>query len=277
MLRGQNERVANGAGEVSISGFSISGDRSAHGDYLRALGARHAPRFATRLFAESIPRGGAVVHAGAYLGYHALIAARHAGPRGRVMAFEPNPVSYRCLRSNVRRNGYGDRVIALPLGIAAWSGRRTFYLGEGDGRTSSLFVPERWLESTETRTLSLDSTIGGRALDVIKLTVAGGEVEALRGMRRTLELSPTARLFVECDPRALVRAGSGVAALLEELRGLEMRTRVIDEDNEGLTAVGDWLADSSGRVQLLCEPAAVTRRLARRVRTARREPSAAPA
>ncbi len=96
-------------------------------------------------------------------------------------------------------------------------------------------------------------------------------------MRRTLELSPTARLFVECDPRALVRAGSGVAALLDELRGLEMRTRVIDEDNEELTAVGDWLADSSGRVQLLCEPAAVTRRLARRVRTARREPSAAPA
>ena len=96
-------------------------------------------------------------------------------------------------------------------------------------------------------------------------------------MRRTLELSPTARLFVECDPRALVRAGSGVAALLDELRGLEMRTRVIDEDNEELTAVGDWLADSSGPVQLLCEPAAVTRRLARRVRTARREPSAVPA
>ena len=88
-----------------------------------------------------------MVHGGAYLGYHTLLAARQVGPRGRVMAFEPNPVSYRALRANVRRNSYGDRVIALPLGIAAWSGRRTFYLGDGDGRTSSLFVPERWMDS----------------------------------------------------------------------------------------------------------------------------------
>ena len=193
-----------------------------------------------------------MVHGGAHRGYHALIAARQVGPRGRVVAFEPNPESYRALRANVRRNGYADRVTALPLGVAAW-------------------------DSAESRTLSLDSTIGGHSLDVIKLTSAGREVEALRGMRRTIELSPGARIFVECNPRALARAGSGVAALLDELRGLEMKPRVIDEFQQDLTPVGEWLADASGPVQLLCEPATISRRLARRVRSTRREPVAVPA
>lgn len=253
MLRGGNDRAANGAGvEVSVGGFSLTGERAAHGNYLRSLAALREPRFATRLFAESIPSGGSVVHGGAHIGYHALIAARRVGPRGRVMAFEPNPASYRALRGNVRRNGYGDRVTALPLGVAAW-------------------------DSKESRTLSLDSTIGGHSIDVIKLTSAGREVEALRGMRRTIELSPTARLFVECNPRALAQAGSGVAALLDELRGLGMRPQVIDEFQQELIGVGRWLADSSGPVQLFCEPTAVPRRLVRRVRAASREPSTVPA
>lgn len=253
MTRGTTDHLPNGLSvEMSVGGFSLAGDRDAHRNYLRALAALEEPRIATRLFADSIPRGGAVVHGGAFLGYHALVAARRVGPHGHVMAFEPNPVNYRALRANVRRNGFAKRVTALPLGIAGW-------------------------DSVEARTLSLDSTIGGRSLDVIKLTSAGREVDSLRGMRRTLELSPTARLFVECNPRALSSAGSGVAELLAELRDLGLRTRVIDEFQKALTPVGDWLADSSGPVQLFCEPASVRRRFARRVRAVRSEDAAVPA
>jgi Met-10+ like-protein len=255
-----NHNAANALGpEVSVSGFSLSGDPAEHDAYLRAVAALREPRLATELFADAIPRNGAVVHGGAYIGYHTLVAARRVGPHGRVMAFEPNPVAYRALRANVRRNGYSGRVKALPLGIAGW-------------------------DSPRGRTLSLDSTIGGHSIDVIKLTSAGREVEALRGMRRTLELSPGARLFVECNPRALLRAGSSVAALLGELRTLGLRPQVIDEFQRGLTPVGDWLARSSGPVQLYCAPApAPARTLADRVRdtrlqrAARRDGSAVPA
>jgi hypothetical protein len=246
-MRARKHRAGNGAeAEISVSGFSLSGDRAEHGSYLRALAALREPRLATELFEDSIPRNGSVVHGGAYLGYHALIAARRLGPRGRVMAFERNPAAYRALRGNVRRNGYTDRVKALPLGIAGW-------------------------DSPDARTLSLDSTIGGHSIDVIKLTSAGREVEALRGMRRTLELSPRAVLFVECNPRALAREGSGVAALLDELRELGMRPQVIDEFQRALTPVGEWLAGASGPVQLYCEPTTQTRRFAGRMRAAGRD------
>jgi FkbM family methyltransferase len=269
--------VRNEAGEnnaVAVDGLLIGGDPRVHGRYLRTLEVRPPKPLMTRLFRDAIPRGGAVIDGGAHLGYHALIAARQVGPRGRVMAFEPDPSSYRALRANARRNGYGERVIALPLGIGAWSGRRTFYLGQQESSGESPFVPGRWREGAETRTLSLDSTVAGRSIDVIKLSVEGGELDALRGMRRTLELSPGARLFIDCKPAALARAGSSAAALLEELVELGFRTRVIEEVHGELAPAGEWLDEVSGRVQLLCEPQSVRHRIAGRMRTARLEPGA---
>jgi FkbM family methyltransferase len=260
---------------VAVSGLTIGGNPDLHGGYLRALAAGRADPFMSRLFEESVPYGGAVVDGGAYLGYHSLIAARRVGSRGRVLALEPNPESYRALRANVRRNRYESRVIALPMGIGAWSGRRTFYFGDAGGvpEAGGLLAPERWTEPAQGRVLSLDSTVGRRAIDVIKLAIEGDTIDALRGMRRTLELSPAARLFIECNPAALARAGRSAAALLEELRDLGFRARVIEEIQAELAPAGTWLNEIAGRVQLLCEPASARRRFARRVRTARLDPA----
>jgi FkbM family methyltransferase len=263
---------------VLTGGLSLSGDPDAHRDYLRALDEGGEDPFMTELFETSIPRGGAVIDGGAYIGYHTLLAAQRTGPRGKVLAFEPNPISYRALRRNVRENGYEHRVIALPLGVAAWSGRRTFYVGARDAGRSGLFVPERWRETTRTRTLSLDSSVAGRSIDVIKLDIGGGEVDALRGMKRTLELSPSARLFVECNPDALTRAGTSAGALLDELRDLGCEIRVIDEDLRSLRTVDP---EPDRRVYLCCEMADARRRFtARRLSRQRgaqlgRAPSAA--
>lgn len=231
--------------EVVHDGHTLVGDPKLHRSYLSELAADRHDGLMSRLFRKSIPRGGAVVDGGAFLGHHTLMAARQVGPRGRVMAFEPNPASYRALRGNVHRNGYEDRVIALPLGVGAWS--------------------------TQVRTLSLDTSVGGRRIDVVRLAIEGGEVDAIRGMRRTLELSPGARLFVECNPAALARAGTSAETLLGELRDLGFRSQVIEEIHGELVPAGAWLDELPAHVQLMCEPASVRRRLARRVRGARRE------
>jgi FkbM family methyltransferase len=260
---------------VAVSGLTIGGNPEIHGGYLRALAAGRVEPFMSRLFEASVPPGGAVVDAGAYLGYHTVIAARQAGSRGRVLALEPNPESYRALRANVRRNQYEGRVIALPMGIGAWSGRRTFYFGDGGGEPHSggLLAPERWAQPMDARVLSLDSTLDGRSIDVVKLAIEGDTLDALRGMRRTLQLNPAARLFIECNPAALARGGTNAAALLEELRDLGFRTRVVEEIQQELAPAGTWLNEIAGRVQLLSEPASVRHRFARRVRTARLDPA----
>jgi FkbM family methyltransferase len=263
VFREANTRRVVRAERVLVGGLSLSGDPRVHGDYLSRLVAEPEDPFMAELFESSIPRGGAVVDGGAYLGYHTLLAARRVGPRGKVLSFEPNPVTYRALRRNVRENGYEDRVIALPLAIGAWSGRRTFYVGADDAGKSGPFVPERWREATPTRTLSLDSHVAGRSIDVVKLDVDGGEVEALRGMKRTLELSPRARLFVECNPASLANAGTSVSALLEELAEIGFEVEVVDEERRTLLPAGPWLSQRAGRVYLRCEMSGIRRRLAR--------------
>jgi hypothetical protein len=96
---------------------------------------------------------------------------------------------------------------------------------------------------------------------VIKLDVDGGQVDALRGMKRTLELSPQVRLFVECNPDSLENAGSTAGALLEELGELAFEVEVIDEARRALVPAGHWLSQIAGRVFLRCEMSGIRRRL----------------
>ena len=96
-----------------------------------------------------------------------------------MLAFEPEPESYRALRANVREHGFEDRVIALPLGIAAWA-----------------------------RLHLLDSFPPDARVDVVRLAIEDGEVDSLQAIDGALALSPSVRLFVDCNPAELAGAGS---------------------------------------------------------------------
>jgi hypothetical protein len=90
-------------------------------------------------------------------------------------------------------------------------------------------------------------------LSAVKIDVEGAEPRALAGMRRTLERAgPGLRLFIECNPDALRRAGSSPEALLEQLTGLGFRVQVIDEEAARLVAPGD-LGAVAGYVNLICD------------------------
>jgi precorrin-6B methylase 2 len=196
--------------------------------------------FSRRVFAASIPPAGAVVDASAGAGRHTMVAAHAVGPRGQVLAFEPEPASYRALRANVREHGFEDRVTALPLRLAAWA-----------------------------RLHLLNSFPPDTQVDLVKLAIEGGDVNALHAIDGALALSPSARLFVDCNPAELARAGSSAAALLVELRELGFHSRVIEEIHGELSPAGTWLSEAAGPVQLFCERADGRRRFARRARPGR--------
>src|SRR5260221_14521456 len=54
--------------------------------------------------------GQTVLDLGANIGWFTLLFARHVGAAGRVIAFEPGPLSNALLTANVMINGYADRV-----------------------------------------------------------------------------------------------------------------------------------------------------------------------
>jgi FkbM family methyltransferase len=241
--------------ETLIDGLKLGGSTAAHGEYLEALHRGTKEPFTAELFARSVREGGTVIDGGAYLGFYALLAARRVGSQGTVFAFEPNPRTFDALRRNVRENGFEDRVIPLPVGIDSESRRRRFYLADHDGSKSSLYLPERWREATDAQCVDIDSALGSRPLDLVKLDVEGGEVEALRGMRRSLAASRDPRLIVECNPDALSRARSTPLALLVELVGAGLEFAAIDDEVWVLRQLDDALAAADGHVNLFCRRA----------------------
>jgi FkbM family methyltransferase len=230
---------------IERDGLYLYGTK-AHQRILYRMARRSFEPFTTELFTTAIKPGMVVLDIGAYIGHYALQAAGLVGHEGRVFAFECHPVTFRFLRHNVAINKQRGKVVAVQRAVTDRPGVKPFFLRGGDASMSSLWHSDRAKRTVEVECTTIDEMFPEQPIDVIKLDVEGGEIQALRGMERTLARATKLVLFVECNPRALARAGGSVAALLEGLDGFDVR--VIHEREKTLDAeLGElFAAERSG-------------------------------
>jgi FkbM family methyltransferase len=193
------------------------------------MGPIYDPAVASFL-AQHVRPGSTCLDVGANVGVYALQFARWTGSGGRVIAFEPNPVSAAVLAEHLRMNDFGARVEIVPAAVADVPGVQSFHMAEADGM-SRLGAPNPEIASrthpTSVRVTTLDQFCSEHALspDWLLVDVEGFEFAVLAGARRTLaRLRGRINIVVEMHPDAWAVAGwSRVAAqaLLEEL-GLEL-------------------------------------------------------
>ncbi|MBM3677300.1 MAG: FkbM family methyltransferase, partial [Actinobacteria bacterium] len=184
------------------------------------------------------PSGALAVDGGAHLGHVALTMAR-AG--AEVLAYEPQPAILPALRANVARNGLQAQVSVRAAALGSGRGE-AFLSSEG---SSSTLAGGR---GTRVDVVSLDDDLAGRVPTVVKLDLEGWEVEALRGMRRTLEGDVV--LLVECNPEALGAAGTSQAELVAELALHGYDVRRVDEKSRRLAPLSE--PSGSGFANLVC-------------------------
>lgn len=93
-----------------------------------------------------------VLDAGANYGYFTLIMARLVGPKGWVMAFEPDPVAYEELRQNIEANGLQN---VTYENRALWDrdGEKDFWVYPKSGYSSFGKYEGAYKTVVETRTL----------------------------------------------------------------------------------------------------------------------------
>ena len=126
---------------------------------------------------------------GAYMGYGAIRMSKALGLPGKVIAVEADPDSRQLLEYNVRHN-HLTNVIIIPKAI--WdrdavtihlnrSGRQSNSLVDNIISTSDNTVP---IQTMTIDTLLQENTSG--CVDIVSITINGAEVEAIRGMRKTL-------------------------------------------------------------------------------------------
>jgi len=235
---------------VDIRGLRLAGSHVGHLYYLRELADEGRDAFLVDVMRASIQPGSVAVDGGAHIGYLTLELARAVGERGHVWAFEPDPGVASALAANIARNDLASRVSVLPKALGSSRTTAVLHLS-GGGETNSLVGPATSRGSVPVEVVALDDELPDIRPDLVKLDVEGWEVEALGGMRRTLDRAgDTLTIVVECNPEALARAGSSAEELLSLIRGAGFEPSIVDEEERRLVATGR--VDGPGYLNLVC-------------------------
>ena len=122
-----------------------------------------------------ITEGESVLDAGAYIGVWTILASSLVGPRGRVVAVEPDRTNFERLVRNLRRNNVTN---VLPVRKTLWSrGGLAIRL---DGKSDAVVISERGDQEGVTETIDSLAQTYDVHFNRIKMSISGAEKEALK-------------------------------------------------------------------------------------------------
>lgn len=135
--------------------------------------------------------GWTCIDAGSWCGYYSVAMADLVGPKGKMIAFEPNQTHHKlCLRS-LKSNGH-TWATCHNYALSDSCGTQTFFESDGGGSRLSPIG-----ESTA-KTVTIDDTNPGK-VDLIKMDIEGAELEAWEGMQKTIDANPNIIIVMEVN------------------------------------------------------------------------------
>jgi FkbM family methyltransferase len=193
----------------------------------------------TRAAAEVLKEGQVMIYVGAHIGYYSIFASPRVGPRGKVIAVEPNPETLPRLYKNLKLSNAANVVVAEVANTDRETTVQFFQASRWNSGMSSLSKanairsPGHVVTATTVRGRPLDALVrelGLRRVDLIKIDVEGAEVQVLRGSKETLATFRPV-LLVEMDDEQLVNMGTSI----QELRAVLLDSGyVLDRQLDGI-------------------------------------------
>ncbi len=147
---------------------------------------------------DNLPKGGTFIDIGANIGNHTLFAAKHVGDGGKVISFEPIPRIAQQFEQSINLNQLKNISLhKFACSDTVSEARLTLVKGNIGG--SSLHRADKE-NSINIETRPADSVLHNlNRVDLIKIDTEGHELEALKGLQKTLaEHQPT--LIIEFSP-----------------------------------------------------------------------------
>lgn len=223
----------------------------------------------TRIVRAQLSGGGVFVDAGANWGYFTLVGAHAVGPRGKVIALEPDPRQFAALQANVALNGF---TTVLPVRAAAAGARGRLMLAgyqeaAGNRGVSRLDGGTDAGPRFEVDALAIDEATSAYAsVDLVKIDVEGAEDLVLAGMQAGLAARRYRAIVLELHPGLLRARGIDPASIPDRIRGYGYRLSTIDLSpaayrraaREGasveslLKSAGDWRGSDWPHILCVC-------------------------
>ncbi|MBT6052066.1 MAG: FkbM family methyltransferase [Candidatus Scalindua sp.] len=174
---------------------------------------------------QSLLENKIVYDIGANNGLFSLFFARAVGPKGQVLAIEPNPACFKQLSDNISINNFSNvRACKFAIGKDNYSDTMAFsklYMGQGSLDTT---IKERTLKSKTSSVIdievfSLDYLIKNKNYpipDFIKIDVEGLENDVLVGMKEIIkEYKP--QIFLENHGATVKEKVNNIESIIEIL------------------------------------------------------------
>jgi len=160
---------------------------------------------------------------GAHVGQFTLLASNLVGPRGRVVSFEPDPLTFRLLRKSIALNKLTN-VVAVRAALADVNAVLSFHLSQARNiGANSLRPPAQGLDarsSVPVECWRMDDFLQRNNIpkpDLVKIDVEGAELLVLDGARETLSGPDQPILIVEFCEITLAQFGANCQQLAARL------------------------------------------------------------
>jgi FkbM family methyltransferase len=186
--------------------------------------------------APYIKPGTVVYDLGAALGDHTIFYLNLVGPNGVVVAIEPHPVQFECLKRNC------PTALCIPHCVGEAEGEVWLFHEPDCIGGSRVIDPSRQWPMTRHRriTIDRDCVLAGQ-VSFMKIDIEGCEPEALRGARNTI-MHHRPVIWLEINPIALERQNHSTAELQHVLEDeLQYRVSEFYPPGGGWNGCGDGI------------------------------------
>ena len=186
----------------------------------------------TQCFLNNIPleEHDVLLDVGANLGWYSLLFDKYSPPSVSIYAFEPDPLNFELLTTNVEKNK-AHKITCVPKALSDKSETKTLYLYPSKNRGRHSLLPINSGEVTEVTTVTVDAFVKDHTIDpsrvkFVKIDVEGYEYFVLQGARSLLSLVPY--LHTEYSPTFLQKGGVDAKEFVDFVIGYQFTPYVID-------------------------------------------------
>ncbi len=128
-----------------------------------------------------------ILDCGANIGM-AILFFKKKFPKSKILAFEPNPLAFACLKKNVEDNLL-ENVEVINSGLSGETGTITFYTDKGNSLISSINMDRGGKDNIVVNMVKLSDFLQHRQFDFAKIDIEGAEWEVITDLKNSNTLA----------------------------------------------------------------------------------------
>jgi len=197
----------------------------------------------TDLIKSELEEGMVVIDIGSNLGYYCLIEAQIVGNQGKVYALEPVPRNFEILSKNIIINGYKN-IKSHCLAVSDKSGIADLFLTGAsnwgsmidlNSKNTSNYMKSKMTQLNQgvikVKAVSIDDFLEKETVhnvNLIRMDIEGHEINAIKGMEKTLKKSPSPlKLLIEVHNKLFDNPEESLTSTFEKLLLFGFKPKVL--------------------------------------------------